>query len=182
MMIALGVLTTLIGIFCTVYGSQLNNDLSAQLSSFFETGKTNPGDIFMGLGIFLLIIGAVCLTCGIIRNFAAEEDDPPHSNKPSVPSPSPVVSTKTFVCPVCGTELADNTKFCMECGASMSKPICTVCGSALERRAKFCTECGTPVAKKSSAPQPSTCAKCGTPLNDDARFCTQCGAVNPHHV
>lgn len=49
------------------------------------------------------------------------------------------------LCPSCGTENADDAKFCDECGARLGAA-CATCGASLRPGAKFCRECGTPVA------------------------------------
>jgi membrane protease subunit (stomatin/prohibitin family) len=45
------------------------------------------------------------------------------------------------VCSQCGHAVADNAKFCPECGASM-QPKCPQCGQTNAADAKFCKECG----------------------------------------
>ncbi|HBX70168.1 MAG TPA: zinc ribbon domain-containing protein [Chloroflexi bacterium] len=49
-------------------------------------------------------------------------------------------------CPSCNAPLANNAKFCPECGAKIqSEAHCTECGAKLAAGAKFCAECGTKV-------------------------------------
>jgi membrane protease subunit (stomatin/prohibitin family) len=49
-------------------------------------------------------------------------------------------------CPQCGVPLANNVKFCPECGASIkSASHCTKCGAKLALGAKFCADCGEKV-------------------------------------
>jgi Tfp pilus assembly protein PilF/RNA polymerase subunit RPABC4/transcription elongation factor Spt4 len=49
-------------------------------------------------------------------------------------------------CKKCNAEIADNTKFCPECGTKVDTPlICVNCGIKLAENAKFCPECGTKV-------------------------------------
>lgn len=45
------------------------------------------------------------------------------------------------VCSQCGHEVADNAKFCPECGASRQSK-CPQCGQANAAEAKFCKDCG----------------------------------------
>ncbi len=49
-------------------------------------------------------------------------------------------------CPECEAPLAENAKFCPECGAKLKKAgKCKECGAKLPDRAKFCSECGTKI-------------------------------------
>ena len=54
-------------------------------------------------------------------------------------------------CPRCDADTPDGTKFCIECGASLT-PRCPRCGAAILPRAKFCGECGIPLTAQSSVP------------------------------
>ena len=47
-------------------------------------------------------------------------------------------------CPQCNAPLANNAKFCPECGAAIkSGKFCTNCGGEIKTGVKFCPECGT---------------------------------------
>jgi len=49
-------------------------------------------------------------------------------------------------CPNCEAPLANNAKFCPECGTKIkAEQFCTECGNKLLPNAKFCPECGTKV-------------------------------------
>jgi Double zinc ribbon len=54
-------------------------------------------------------------------------------------------------CPRCDADTPDGTKFCIECGASLT-PRCPRCGADILPRAKFCGECGTPLTASNPAP------------------------------
>jgi drug/metabolite transporter (DMT)-like permease len=58
----IGVIISTVGLILIVYGNSQNNNIGAQLSSLFGSGKTNPGTPWMifggaalGLGIILVI-------------------------------------------------------------------------------------------------------------------------------
>ncbi len=44
-------------------------------------------------------------------------------------------------CPECGTENANDSNFCQECGAKLKK-VCPSCGEVLDNESKFCDKCG----------------------------------------
>ncbi len=47
-------------------------------------------------------------------------------------------------CPQCNAPLAENSKFCPECGAAIkAERFCTNCRAKIKADAKFCPECGT---------------------------------------
>ena len=47
------------------------------------------------------------------------------------------------ICPECEAPLANNVKFCPECGAKIKQvAFCAQCGGKLTPGAKFCPECG----------------------------------------
>lgn len=45
-------------------------------------------------------------------------------------------------CPACEAPLAQNAKFCPECGAKIAPDTCKKCGAKVAPKAKFCPECG----------------------------------------
>lgn len=80
-------------------------------------------------------------------------------------------SVKTIKCPKCGSELPENAKFCLECGAKIEvlsddEIICPVCGKKTPK-GKFCMECGAPLIKK--------CPSCGAEIPQGGKFCLECG-------
>jgi len=73
-------------------------------------------------------------------------------------------------CPHCGALLAQDAKFCKDCGKSIApakKINCGKCGAEVNKDAKFCRECGTATKAK--------CGKCGAELASDSKFCKECG-------
>ena len=56
--------------------------------------------------------------------------------------------SKVLRCPVCQAEIAEDDRFCAECGASLQKEkqkVCAVCGAIVNQKARFCVNCGTAV-------------------------------------
>lgn len=67
-MLFLGILLLLIGVGGAIYGNYMNNDFEMRLEYFFETGNTNPGDIFLYAGIVIAIIGLILFIIGLIKH------------------------------------------------------------------------------------------------------------------
>lgn len=87
------------------------------------------GDI-LGLGVGMAAAGAVSGQMGeMFKGFGTT---------PIAEQPRQISKT---VCPNCNSEVPENSKFCMECGASLAAK-CAKCGAELPRGAKFCLECG----------------------------------------
>lgn len=63
-----GVLFFLAGIGSIIYGVNLNNNIVAQLQSFFGTGTINPGMIYIIIGGAGSIIGLIMLVSGIRKS------------------------------------------------------------------------------------------------------------------
>ena len=73
-------------------------------------------------------------------------------------------------CPHCEALLAQDAKFCKECGKEVSQPgtvKCAKCDADIAADAKFCKECGRPTHIR--------CPKCDVELASDAKFCKECG-------
>ena len=71
------------------------------------------------------------------------ETNDPASDDPSQSTP--------HVCPHCGVTMAENAKFCSNCGVKVEAPeadspeTCSKCGAELESGANFCNQCGEKV-------------------------------------
>lgn len=100
-----------------------------------------------------------------------------------------------MLCSNCGTDLPDNSKFCLQCGRTTiplaqdpptTTAVCKKCGTELPPGARFCLRCGRPVPgtiRKPDPPNVSFC-DCGTKLPPKAYFCPMCGKgmnVGPNH-
>ena len=81
-------------------------------------------------------------------------------------------SSLTSTCPNCGASVALDTKFCGECGSPMSEPerTCPECGATVDADMKFCGECGSPMSEPDR-----TCPECGATVDADMKFCGECG-------
>jgi membrane protease subunit (stomatin/prohibitin family) len=88
--------------------------------------------------------------------------------------PSAQAPAQTMVlCPKCGFQNPQTTKFCGNCGTSLQAPsgiTCPKCGTANAAGAKFCANCGNPLQATVK------CSKCGTESPAGAKFCHNCGA------
>jgi membrane protease subunit (stomatin/prohibitin family) len=76
------------------------------------------------------------------------------------------------LCPNCGFQNPQNTKFCGNCGKSLQvQPgvTCPKCGTVNAAGAKFCSNCGNPLQATVK------CSKCGTESPSDTKFCPNCG-------
>ena len=69
--IVIGIIFILTGGSCWMYGDSLNNDYETQIRSVWNEGKTNPGSIFVIIGIIVVIIGAILILCGIFYKITA---------------------------------------------------------------------------------------------------------------
>lgn len=81
------------------------------------------------------------------------------------------------VCPKCGFQNPQASKFCNSCGAPMQQSAqaaatvnCPKCGTANPTTAKFCVNCGAQMQATVK------CAKCGTEAPAGTKFCPNCGA------
>jgi membrane protease subunit (stomatin/prohibitin family) len=77
------------------------------------------------------------------------------------------------LCPKCGFQNPQTTKFCGNCGTSLQAPsgiTCPKCGTTNASGAKFCANCGNPLQATVKCPKCSTESPAGT------KFCPNCGA------
>ncbi len=60
-------------------------------------------------------------------------------------------SQAMIVCPTCGTESPDSSRFCPSCGSSLV-PACPVCGAERPPGARFCPSCGAALVEEAPIP------------------------------
>ena len=64
----LGLILAIAGIILLVYGNSQNNNIGAQLSSLFGSGKKNPGTPWMIFGGSALGLGGILLIKNMLFN------------------------------------------------------------------------------------------------------------------
>lgn len=112
------------------------------------------GDM-IGLGVGMAAAGAVAPQLGeMMKGISTEK-----------------TVTNKITCPNCNSNIPENSKFCLECGAKIelfaeNEMICPSCGKKTAK-GKFCMECGSPLVAK--------CARCRAELPNGAKFCLECG-------
>ena len=123
------------------------------------SGGGVAGDM-IGLGVGMAAAGAVSGQLGeMFKGFGM-----------SSPAPEPQQSAK-IVCRSCGSEVPENSKFCLECGSKIeqlaeNEMICPACGAKINK-GKFCMECGHKFV--------TVCPGCGKETVPGAKFCLECG-------
>lgn len=106
-MIIIGIILMLLGLVCYICGDAINNDMDRQMESLFNNGVTNPGSMYVTLGIVILIVGIIFLITGIAR----------HMQKNAYRQ-NPVGYQKCY-CANCGQILPVGATFCSQCGAKL---------------------------------------------------------------
>lgn len=77
-------------------------------------------------------------------------------------------------CPRCGAEIPNKSKFCLECGADLTKPQairCPNCNRIIPSKSKFCLYCGFNLLEK---PIEYICENCGMPIKPGESVCSYC--------
>ena len=67
-MAILGIILIVAGAVSVLYGIMQNNSLEAQLTSLFSSGKTNPGTIWIVIGIIAVVVGIVLMVLNSKKN------------------------------------------------------------------------------------------------------------------
>lgn len=90
-----------------------------------------------------------------------------------------------LLCPECGRETKETTKFCPGCGTvlpgvKMKKiPLCVLCGAKLEEGSRSCKQCNTAYKEAEDGYITLTetfCGSCGASTVGSEAFCCECGA------
>jgi membrane protease subunit (stomatin/prohibitin family) len=87
----------------------------------------------------------------------------------------------TVLCPKCGFQNPQTSKFCGSCGAPLQAGSisCPKCGTLNAAGSKFCSSCGSPLQAATTAPVATAtvkCPKCQTEVPVGTKFCPNCGA------
>ena len=129
-MIGLGSVLTVVGFVLAIIGNSINNNVSTQMNSFFESGKTGTGDNLVAIGVLLAIVGIILLVAGILVRIFKDKN-------------IGITPKRVIVCRKCGTELSEGAKFCNNCGEPTSDlKMCPKCNAEMPKTAKFCNNCG----------------------------------------
>ena len=67
-MMIIGGLMVVVGLILLIYGNSQNNNIGAQLSSLFGSGKTNPGTPWMIFGGVMLGVGIIMVAAKLFSN------------------------------------------------------------------------------------------------------------------
>lgn len=192
-LIIFGIIFIIGGAISLIYGSSLNNSYEARWNSFWESGRSNPGETFVTIGIIALVIGFILLIAGIIVKIVKSNK----SNSCVTSSPnkqdraeylnylkmqglitySDITSTPgVWQCSRCG-KVNNNSVGTCSCG--MSKDV------AQDRKQP--TQQTESQEEHQSNPNPQDeaqygnsseikyCIQCGTKLSINAIFCSKCG-------
>jgi membrane protease subunit (stomatin/prohibitin family) len=85
---------------------------------------------------------------------------------------------QVVICQNCGAKNPVGTKFCGNCGTSLTptaKIVCPKCKAENPAGTKFCGNCGAALTIQTSAGDEVTCSKCGTKNPAGTKFCGNCG-------
>lgn len=83
-------------------------------------------------------------------------------------------------CPYCGSQIADDCKFCSECGKEYPNGnTCRYCGALIYEGDVYCENCGKKIEQEpiSTVSEQSfkSCPHCGAKLESNSIFCGECG-------
>lgn len=109
-MIILGIISLIVGIVLYFIGTNINNDIDAQLESFFNDGITNPGSTQETIGIILMIVGILLIVVGVIINNTNSHHTNTYNNTPDS------TYAGTWLCK-CGTRNSNYYSMCSNCNS-----------------------------------------------------------------
>ncbi|MGN1112804.1 MAG: zinc-ribbon domain-containing protein [Acutalibacteraceae bacterium] len=199
-LIIFGIILIVGGGISLVCGSSLNNSYEARWNSFWESGRSNPGEVFVTLGIIALVLGFILLISGIVLYIVKSNKKPPLTPSQSRAeylnylknqglitdkdiSEHHPISNKPWQCPRCG-RLNDNYVGTYGCGMSKAEAQGAIQANGQpEPQPELQPQ---PQPEPQSEPQPEQseavsnpdkkyCTLCGTQLNINANFCSKCG-------
>ena len=136
-------------------GAGLVLSAAGLINFFMSFGSSKPPKLF-----FLLFIGFPLIGIGVsVLSFAFKREILNYTKNESVPvindasgelSPAiknvanalnDVKESKTVKCPVCNSDNSSGSKFCGNCGASLTA-LCPSCGKENPAGSNFCNHCG----------------------------------------
>jgi membrane protease subunit (stomatin/prohibitin family) len=122
------------------YQDQRGFDVAERVASNEAVGQmTNMG---VGLGMIAGVGGTVgSAVGGVLQNALGG------AFTPAAAAIAPGRGAEQAACPKCGAALPANAKFCMECGAPLTRK-CANCGADIPPGGKFCLECGNKLAEE----------------------------------
>lgn len=140
-MIALGFVILFLGGMMYLNGSNINNDMDAQMESIFNEGVVNPGAEAEKVGVLLMVVGFALIIVGAITSANKK------NGGQNIPTNQGKNLTNALKCPQCGAIVDPNNKFCAGCGAPLQQPtvdgvVCPHCGGVCREGSRFCTHCG----------------------------------------
>ena len=96
-MVICGAILLAAGLGVIIYGFSLNNSAEAQLNALFSSGSTDPGTVWIIVGIVAFAGGIILLILGLTRKPVSYS---------SGAAPEPVRRVEKTVCPHCGRTLS----------------------------------------------------------------------------
>jgi len=66
-MLILGAIILILGGGLAVHGLSLNQNFEAQLNAIFENGATNPGNVWLIIGIIVAVLGIAAIVFAILK-------------------------------------------------------------------------------------------------------------------
>lgn len=145
----------IIGFSCLILGIILT--LIGGIEFFINFGSMSGPKLFFldFIGIPLIALGSTALGFGYrkeVTNYIKNESVPVAKDlyqdlKPEINDLTNTIKGKKdseIICPKCGSTNNSNSKFCDQCGATLTRT-CPICNSIIESDSKFCPHCGSKV-------------------------------------
>jgi predicted Zn-ribbon and HTH transcriptional regulator len=166
-MYILGAIIIALGIGSVFYGNELNSSIEAQMEAVWNTGKANPGNIWLILGAIAIVIGVILIIFQYIKNngtaIASKSHAPVERDRVSSGAVETITDEISTIVKQVKQQIVKYTP---------KSAKCSNCGNIIHEGASFCPKCGKPVIKESSK---STCPHCGKKLSGSPAFCPYCG-------